>query len=67
MPTRRPARPPPPLAPQAQISTQKRRTGVIAPKRFVARVKKDNELFRSFMHQAPPAALPRFSLVVCLI
>ena len=35
----------------AQISSQKRKTGVIAPKRFVARLKKDNELFRSFMHQ----------------
>lgn len=34
-----------------QISTQKRRTGVIAPKKFVQRVKKQKELFRSYMHQ----------------
>ena len=34
-----------------QIHSQKRRTGVIAPKRFVQRLKKDNELFRSYMHQ----------------
>ena len=35
----------------AQIHSQKKRTGVIAPKRFVQRLKKDNELFRSYMHQ----------------
>ncbi|XP_019057417.1 PREDICTED: ubiquitin carboxyl-terminal hydrolase 3 isoform X2 [Tarenaya hassleriana] len=35
----------------SQISSQKKRTGVIAPKRFVQRLKKQNELFRSFMHQ----------------
>ncbi|CAL5224372.1 g7047 [Coccomyxa viridis] len=34
-----------------QIHSQKKRTGVIAPKRFVQRLKKDNELFRSYMHQ----------------
>lgn len=34
-----------------QISTHKRKTGVIAPKRFVQRLKRDNELFRSYMHQ----------------
>lgn len=34
-----------------QISTQKKKTGVIQPKRFVQRVKRDNELFRSYMHQ----------------
>jgi hypothetical protein len=34
-----------------QISTQKKKTGVIAPKRFVQRLKKENELFRSYMHQ----------------
>ncbi|KAL5982193.1 Ubiquitin carboxyl-terminal hydrolase 3 [Asimina triloba] len=33
------------------ISSQKKKTGVIAPKRFVQRVKKQNELFRSYMHQ----------------
>ncbi|KAK9166967.1 hypothetical protein Scep_002158 [Stephania cephalantha] len=36
-----------------QISSQKKKTGVIAPKRFVQRVKKQNELFRSYMHQFP--------------
>lgn len=34
-----------------QINSQKKKTGVIAPKRFVQRVKKENELFRSYMHQ----------------
>ncbi|CAM6093385.1 unnamed protein product [Calypogeia fissa] len=34
-----------------QITSQKKKTGVIAPKRFVQRVKKQNELFRSYMHQ----------------
>nr|KAJ0196538.1 hypothetical protein LSAT_V11C700363770 [Lactuca sativa] len=34
-----------------QISTQKKKTGVIAPKRFIQRVKKENELFRAYMHQ----------------
>ncbi|KAK2982332.1 hypothetical protein RJ640_009029 [Escallonia rubra] len=34
-----------------QISTQKKKTGVVAPKRFVQRVKKQNELFRGYMHQ----------------
>nr|GEW47606.1 ubiquitin carboxyl-terminal hydrolase 4 [Tanacetum cinerariifolium] len=34
-----------------QISTQKKKTGVIAPKRFVQKVKKENELFRGYMHQ----------------
>jgi uncharacterized UBP type Zn finger protein len=36
---------------RAQIASQKKRTGVLAPKRFVARLKRDNEAFRSFMHQ----------------
>ncbi|OUZ99346.1 Ubiquitin carboxyl-terminal hydrolases family 2 [Macleaya cordata] len=35
----------------SEISSQKKKTGVIAPKRFVQRVKKENELFRSYMHQ----------------
>jgi hypothetical protein len=26
-------------------------TGVLAPKKFIQRLKRDNELFRSFMHQ----------------
>ncbi|CAI7806529.1 unnamed protein product [Closterium sp. NIES-53] len=34
-----------------QINSQKRKTGVIAPRRFVQRVKKQKELFRSYMHQ----------------
>jgi hypothetical protein len=34
-----------------QIQTAKKRTGVIAPKRFVQRLKRDNEAFRSYMHQ----------------
>ncbi|PON86149.1 Ubiquitinyl hydrolase [Trema orientale] len=34
-----------------QICSQKKKTGVIAPKRFVQRLKKQNELFRSYMHQ----------------
>ncbi|WVZ24017.1 hypothetical protein V8G54_002561 [Vigna mungo] len=33
------------------ISSQKKKTGVVAPKRFVQRLKKQNELFRSYMHQ----------------
>ncbi|CAA2969514.1 ubiquitin carboxyl-terminal hydrolase 3-like [Olea europaea var. sylvestris] len=35
----------------SQISSQKKKTGVIAPKRFVQRVRKQNELFRGYMHQ----------------
>ena len=35
-----------------QINTQKKKTGIIAPRRFVQRLKRDNELFRSYMHQA---------------
>ncbi|KAL7104384.1 hypothetical protein ACP275_08G241100 [Erythranthe tilingii] len=34
-----------------QISSQKKKTGVLAPKRFVQRLKKQNEIFRSYMHQ----------------
>ena len=34
-----------------EIASQKKRTGVYSPKRFIARLKHDNELFRSFMHQ----------------
>jgi ubiquitin carboxyl-terminal hydrolase 12/46 len=32
----------------SNIATQKRRVGTIAPKRFVAKLKKDNGLFRKF-------------------
>ncbi|KAL9141340.1 hypothetical protein ABFS82_14G096200 [Erythranthe guttata] len=35
----------------SQISSHKKKTGVIAPKRFVHRVRRDNESFRSYMHQ----------------
>ncbi|XP_062222983.1 ubiquitin carboxyl-terminal hydrolase 4-like isoform X2 [Phragmites australis] len=35
----------------SQISSAKKKTGVIAPKRFVQTVKKLNESFRSYMHQ----------------
>jgi ubiquitin carboxyl-terminal hydrolase 12/46 len=34
-----------------QIQHSKKKTGVIPPKKFVARLKRDNELFRSYMHQ----------------
>lgn len=34
-----------------QITNKKKKTGVIAPKKFVQRLKRDNELFRSYMHQ----------------
>ncbi|KAK9815432.1 hypothetical protein WJX72_003636 [[Myrmecia] bisecta] len=34
-----------------QIHNQKKKTGIITPKRFVQRLKRDNELFRSYMHQ----------------
>lgn len=34
-----------------QINSQKKKTGVIPPKKFVQRLKRDNELFRSYMHQ----------------
>ncbi|GMH21371.1 hypothetical protein Nepgr_023213 [Nepenthes gracilis] len=34
-----------------QISSRKKKTGVISPKRFVQRVRKENELFRGYMHQ----------------
>ena len=34
-----------------QINSQKKKTGVIAPKRFVQWVKKENENFRSYMYQ----------------
>jgi len=35
----------------SEIAFSKRRTGVLPPKKFVQRLKKDNELFRSYMHQ----------------
>lgn len=33
------------------IATQKRKTGVIAPKKFVTRLRKENELFDNYMQQ----------------
>eukprot|EP00899_Mesostigma_viride_P029547 jgi/Mesvir1/9778/Mv12412-RA.1 len=35
----------------AEISNHKKKTGVIAPRRFISCLKKENELFRSYMHQ----------------
>mmetsp|Transcript_27988 Transcript_27988/g.46941 ORF Transcript_27988/g.46941 Transcript_27988/m.46941 type:complete len:439 (+) Transcript_27988:46-1362(+) len=35
----------------ASISCAKKKTGVFAPRKFVTKVKKENELFRSYMHQ----------------
>jgi len=34
-----------------QISTQKKRTGSLAPKAFIATLRKENDLFSGFMHQ----------------
>ncbi|KAJ3219535.1 hypothetical protein HDU67_000480 [Dinochytrium kinnereticum] len=34
-----------------KISSQRKKTGVVAPSQFVAKLKKENELFRSTMHQ----------------
>jgi ubiquitin carboxyl-terminal hydrolase 12/46 len=36
---------------RAQIASQRKKVGSLAPKRFVQRLKQDNELFRSFQHQ----------------
>ncbi len=36
---------------RAQISASKKRTGMVSPKKFVQRLKRDNELFNSYMHQ----------------
>jgi ubiquitin carboxyl-terminal hydrolase 12/46 len=41
----------PPPAPFSQIATSKKRSSVVAPKRFIQRLRLDNELFRSHMHQ----------------
>lgn len=35
----------------AMISNAKKKTGAIAPRRFIDQLKEDNELFASFMHQ----------------
>lgn len=34
-----------------QINSSKKKTGVISPKKFVQRLKRDNELFSGYMHQ----------------
>ena len=34
-----------------QINSQKKRAGSLAPKKFVQRLKRDNEVFRSYQHQ----------------
>ena len=39
---------------RVQISTHKKKTGVLSPKRFINRLKRDNELFRGYMHQVRP-------------
>lgn len=35
----------------SSIHNQRKKTGVVAPKKFVQKLRKENELFRSFMHQ----------------
>lgn len=35
----------------SQVHTQKKKSGVISPKKFVLRVKRDNEQFCNYMHQ----------------
>uniref|UniRef100_A0A0A9DLE7 Uncharacterized protein n=1 Tax=Arundo donax TaxID=35708 RepID=A0A0A9DLE7_ARUDO len=47
----------------SQISQAKKKTGVIAPKRFVQRVKKQNELFRSYMHQVTYTNLQSYTFI----
>lgn len=37
-----------------QIQNTKKKTGVIPPKKFVQRLKRDNEQFCSYMHQVHP-------------
>lgn len=39
------------LGVHAQIQNTKKKTGVIPPKKFVQRLKRDNEQFCSYMHQ----------------
>jgi len=35
----------------SSINSQRKKTGVVAPKKFVQKLKKENELFRGYMHQ----------------
>ncbi len=35
----------------SQVSSQKKRTGSVAPRKFIATVKRENEMFRGAMHQ----------------
>ena len=51
---------------QSQIQTSKKKTGVIAPKRFVQRLKRDNEAFRSYMHQARACVRACVRVCVCV-
>ena len=41
-----------------QIHSHKRKTGVLSPKRFINRLKRDNELFRGYMHQVLVTSAP---------
>lgn len=54
-----------PFSLSIQISNQKKKTGVIAPKRFIQRLKKQNEIFRSYMHQVIHFASDVFQCVFC--
>lgn len=40
-----------------QVSSQKKKCGFVSPRRFVGRVKAENALFSSYMHQASWRAL----------
>ncbi len=44
---------------RTQINGAKKKTGVISPKKFVQRLKRDNELFSGYMHQVQCLAEPR--------
>jgi hypothetical protein len=52
-----------------QIQNQKKKTGVIPPKKFVQRLKRDNEQFCSYMHQVQPlrTAVGRLALAQQLL
>ncbi len=43
----------------SQINSAKKKTGVISPKKFVQRLKRDNDLFSGYMHQASDARVWR--------
>ena len=50
-----------------QIHTHKRKTGVLSPKRFINRLKRDNELFRGYMHQVIPACEAETHVAMCRV